>query len=655
MAEIGMAGACGQDEVVVRNVGLGGLDHAPIEIEARGFCQQNFDVVVSAKNRANRRGDFSGGKTGGGYLVEKRLEGMVILAVDDGNLDRRFGQRLRRVQPSKAGAHNHYPRFYLAVHRPTSIRFGAMAEVSGSSSKSATPVWASWALPSVADLIFVALLGVLVFTPLSVRLLGDAGIGWHIRTGQQILATHTVPHVDPFSSSMGAKPWFAWEWLYDLAAGELERTLGLNGVVWFTSAVIATVFALAFRLLMQRGTNVLVALVLVLLALAASMIHFLARPHVLSWLFTLIWFWILDASGRNCSCGRGGRGRSWLWALPLLMLVWLNVHGGFLLGFALLGIFWMGAVWNWLRAKDGRIEQAFGRIAAGKRSWDLMWVGLLSAAASLVNPYGWKLHLHIASYLSNRFLMDHIEEFQSPNFHGVAQRCFVALLLITLAILARRGRELRMSQALTVLFAVYAGLYASRNIPVSSVLLVMVVGPLVPSTGLAGRFSQKMASVQGGLRGHLWPVVAILFTLWIAANRGRAGSTEIMDAYFDPKRMPVDAVTYLEKHDVPGPVLSPDYWGGYLIYQLYPKQRVVVDDRHDFYGEAFLKSYLKMMHVEPGWQEFLREHEVACLVLPRNAPLTNILLETRDWKPLYTDDVAIAFVRSSSTADTEPR
>ena len=72
------------------------------------------------------------------------------------------------------------------------------------------------------------------------------------------------------------------------------------------------------------------------------------------------------------------------------------------------------------------------------------------------------------------------------------------------------------------------------------------------------------------------------------------------------KRFPVAAVDYLEKHDVQGPLVSPDYWGGYLIYRLYPRVRMVVDDRHDFYGETFLKSYLKMVHVEPGWQDFLR-------------------------------------------------
>jgi len=79
-----------------------------------------------------------------------------------------------------------------------------------------------WLIPSIADLIFIAFLAVLVYTNLSVRLLGDAGIGWHIRTGQWILANHAIPRIDLFSSSMPGQPWFAWEWLYDIAVGWLE-------------------------------------------------------------------------------------------------------------------------------------------------------------------------------------------------------------------------------------------------------------------------------------------------------------------------------------------------------------------------------------------------------------------------------------------------
>ncbi|MFZ1159177.1 MAG: hypothetical protein WAO10_15445, partial [Candidatus Sulfotelmatobacter sp.] len=114
----------------------------------------------------------------------------------------------------------------------------------------------------MGDTIFIAMLAVLTCTSLSVRLLGDAGIGWHIRTGQQILAVHAIPRVDSFSSVMRGKTWFAWEWLYDVIVGGLDSWAGLNGVVWFTAVVIASVFAWTFRLLLRRGTNVFVALVL---------------------------------------------------------------------------------------------------------------------------------------------------------------------------------------------------------------------------------------------------------------------------------------------------------------------------------------------------------------------------------------------------------
>ena len=511
------------------------------------------------------------------------------------------------------------------------------------SKASAGPV--RWLLPSVADLIFLALLGILVFTPLSVRLLGDAGIGWHIRTGQNILSAHAVPRIDRFSSTMNGRPWLAWEWLYDGMVGGLDSAFGLNGVVWFTALVVAAVFAGMFQFLVRRATNLFAALVLVLLAIAASTIHFLARPHVLSWLFTLVWFWILDSTERKCMAGDGLSSR-WLWFLPASMLLWVNVHGGFLLGFVLLGIFWLGSLWTWLSFSESRIEDSLRKIAAGKRARHLTSVGLLSALASFVNPYGWKLHAHVFSYLSNRFLIDHIDEFQSPNFHGIAQKCFLTLLLVSIAVLISLGRKLSLSHVLVVLFAIYAGLYASRNIPISAILLGMVIGPLLPSIGLAERFSQRMLAVETGMRGHLWVLAGIVLTSVVAANGGRIGSSQWMDAHFDPQRMPVQAVDYLRSQGAATPILAPDYWGGYLIYRLYPQAQVVVDDRHDLYGEQFLRPYLKWLHAEEGWDEFLREHPAGDIVLPRKSALATVLTESAAWKKAYADDVAVVFKAS---------
>jgi hypothetical protein len=537
------------------------------------------------------------------------------------------------------------------------------------------PAWVRWVVPSTGDLIFAALLGLLMFTALSVRLLGDAGIGWHIRTGQMILATHAIPRVDPFSatgsSAMPGQAWFAWEWLYDLLVGWLESAAGLNGVVLFTALVIATVFAWTFRLLLRRGTNMLAALVLVLLAASAAMIHFLARPHVVSWLFTVAWFWILESSEIRCWTSHSESfvssvpRRGWmLWRLPPVMLVWVNVHGGFLVGFVLLAIYWCSAVWQWLRPAGDRFDDVLRKICAGRLVRTLTLIGIVSGLATLANPYGFQLHVHIYRYLTNRFLMDHINEFQSPNFHYVAQKCFAALLLLTLAALAAKRRlpgRARVSQTLVLLFAVYSGLYASRNIPVSSLLLILVIGPwlseameafrdrrLEARSFASTRFLQRMEAIEFSLRGHLWPIALVVLTCWIAAHGGKLGATPVMDAHFDAKRFPVAAADYVTQEGVQGPLVSPDDWGGYLIYRFYPRVRVVIDDRHDFYGEEFLKSYLKMVNVEPGWEDFLQQHQAHCVVVPRDSALANILGEAGGWKAVYSDDVATLFVRTAA-------
>jgi len=202
---------------------------------------------------------------------------------------------------------------------------------------SAPTGWPRFFVPSTVDLIFVLLLLSLSAGPLAQKMLGDAGIGWHIRTGDLILHTGSVPHSDPFSSAMSGKPWYAWEWLYDLIVGGLDGETGLNGVVFFNALVIALTFALVFRQMLARGSGLGVAVGMLLLVVSASSIHFLARPHVLSWLFTVIFFGMLAAFEHD------GSFRRLMW-LPAIMLVWVNLHGGFLVGFVLLGIFLLGAL-----------------------------------------------------------------------------------------------------------------------------------------------------------------------------------------------------------------------------------------------------------------------------------------------------------------------
>ena len=533
------------------------------------------------------------------------------------------------------------------------------AEIDTPSDKAPPPAWFRFLAPSITDLIFIILLCAMSSGALAPRLLGDASVGWHIRNGERMLRTHSITRVDPFSVTMGGQTWYAWEWLYDAKIAGIHHWMGLNGVVFFTAVIIALTFALTLRLCLRRGADLPVAALLLALSLGVSMIHLFARPHVLSWLFTVIWFQLLDSSESANLAASPRR----LWYLPALMLLWVNVHGGFVLGFALLGLYLLSAAIRYYRSRDGEESRSLAQ-----RSKTLGIVTVASLAASLTNPYGYELHVHVYRYLTSRWLMNHIDEFLSPNFHGVAQQCFVAILLITIVALAAAHNKPSLSRVLVLLLATYSGLYAARSLPVSSLLFTLIVAPLWTQALTDARenenlslrlrafvsrwqeFTGRVRNVELGFRGHLWPAAAVFLGVLVCAHQGRLGATQWMHAHFDPKNLPVQATDTIVERGIREPIFAPDSWGGYLIYRLYPENRIFVDDRHDFYGVDFLRDYLKAIRLTPDWDKFLNEKHVNWALLPAGSALANMLEETTQWNVVYRDGTAVLLERKQLLA-----
>jgi hypothetical protein len=521
------------------------------------------------------------------------------------------------------------------------------------SPSSATRHWLLFLVPSASDVFFITLLLGLSCGALGRLLLRDASIGWHIRNGQQILLTHAVTRTDVFSSTMSGKTWYAWEWLYDVVFAAIHHVFGLNGVVFYSAAIIAATFVLALHLGLRRGGSLPITLFLLILALASSAVHFLARPHVLSWLLTVVWFELLESAA---SAPASQQQKRLLW-LPFVMLLWVNVHGGFVLGFVLLAVYFAGGVIEYCINRERRAEVSGWLMRLGG-------VSALAVAASFVNPYTYQLHLHVYRYLTDRFLMDRISEFLSPDFHGAAQQCFAVLVLITIVALASARRRLGISQLFVVLVAAYSGFYATRSLPTSSLLIVLIIAPLISESGAglgenadAARwlrglaswmhsFGLRMGKMEKSLHGHLWLVGIFVFGLWACAHQGRIGSTQFINAYFDDKRFPVEAAEAVAERKIEGPIFSLDYWGGYLIYRLYPETKVVVDDRHDLYGDEFFKDYLKVTLVQPGWDEVLDKLHVDWVLMPAESPLANILRLKAGWESVYEDKTAVLFRRT---------
>jgi len=506
------------------------------------------------------------------------------------------------------------------------------------------PSWTRWVLPSFTDLCFLVLAGILTFTPASKALLADADTGWHIRDGEFILATRSVPHTDLFSYTRAGQPWYAWEWLYDAWIAGVHHLAGLNGVVFFTAVVIAVTYALLFRLLLRRSGNFAVAVGLTLMAASTAQIHMLARPHVVSWLFTLIWADLLYQFEEGK--------RAVLFWLPPLMLLWVNLHGGFILGLVLLAMFGCARIWKFASAREAGTAREILQLAIAF---------VVCAATTLLTPYGYKLHVHIYEYLSNGFLMNAINEFMSPNFHAHGAGYFEAFILLSVFAIAAAYDRLTATDLLIVLFSFHAALYATRNIPLSAILICVSTSRLWAGLISPARrsgppwlselleaiddISGNMATMETQFRGHGLAILALAASTAIVLNGGRMLSVQVVSAQFSEKNFPITATEFIRANNIHDHLFNPDNWSGYLIYRLYPKTKVFFDDRHDFYGEAFIREYLQASDATSNWRQPLDRYQVKWVLVPAASPFATVLKESKDWRLEFDDGMAAIYSR----------
>jgi hypothetical protein len=157
-----------------------------------------------------------------------------------------------------------------------------------------------------------------------------------------------------------------------------------------------------------------------------------------------------------------------------------------------------------------------------------------------------------------------------------------------------------------------------------------------------------MEKLELHFQGHLWLVLASVLGLWTCMHGGRLGSAQLINAYFDDKRFPVEAAEVIAQSEIREPIFCPDLWGGYLIYRLYPQTKVLVDDRHDLYGDQFFKDYLKAVFVQADWSKVLDGRHVNWVLVEKNSSLGTMLGLTSGWKLIHEDGTAVLFHRESA-------
>jgi hypothetical protein len=200
-------------------------------------------------------------------------------------------------------------------------------------------------MPSLSDAAFLMPILFLFLRLDGARfLLGDGDTGWHIRTGEWILANGRVPDRDIFSFTKAGETWYAWEWLWDVIFGWLHQQWGMAAVVLGSLLILCVCARMLYGMVRERCGDSLIAIAVTFLALAASSIHWLARPHLFTLLFVLVFYRVLErvAAGRT----------QLIWWLPPLTILWTNLHGGFFVGIVLIGTYAAGELAAWLFDAD---------------------------------------------------------------------------------------------------------------------------------------------------------------------------------------------------------------------------------------------------------------------------------------------------------------
>ena len=496
-------------------------------------------------------------------------------------------------------------------------------------------------LPSLPDVAFLMPLAFLFLRMGGAAgMLGDGDTGWHVKTGEWILANRRIPSQDMFSYTKAGQPWFAWEWLWDLSFGWMHQHAGMAAVILASMLVLCCTSVLLFRLVRRACGNALLAILIMFLVTGASAIHWLARPHLFTLLFAVIFYSLLTRVNE-------GHTRL-LWWLPALMVVWTNLHGGFFVGLILVGAYAGGEL---LRALlEARMESA-------RRAVPYLLAGAGCMLATLINPYTYHLHQHIFEYLTDKYQYKNIVEFQSFNFHHPVTVFFEPMLLLGLAAavwsLARRDYI----HALLIGGWAHLALIAVRNTPIFMMVAAVPVAAMLqklmedlPASNLANwlrlaasraaHFAAEFGETDSIPRLHLASAGAACF---LAALFYAPNAPAMCRAQYDAARYPAKAVEFLQKDSSGDTIFTDDTWGGYLIYRLYPVNKVFIDGRSDFYGSTFNEKYLDVMNVHYGWEKQLDQYHVNAILLPVETPLAATLKVSPRWHPIYDDGVAIVF------------
>lgn len=468
---------------------------------------------------------------------------------------------------------------------------------------SLTHVW--WVIPIL-----------LCYAMLSLAPLREGDLWWHLRLGEAIATTRNLPTVDQWTVAGADRPFnAAHSWLGDLTLYGLEAKGGLAALVMLQAMTGTLTVALLQCLCSILRADARGAAMLSIVSFLSLFPFSTARPQIFSWLLFACFevILIVTASGRL----------RWLVMLPVLMIVWVNLHGAWVMGLGLFGIYGLWWVWTGL---------------SGQRSLHSLWphalTGLGVLLATFLNPEGIGSYAYLLVMGRSPISQKLVSEWQPPSLGQSFTWPFWGLLLVSgVLLLTNRTRRIDAPMLAAACFVVLA-LRFMRMIPFAVITLVPVLAPRVPKRS-------EMTETSGAVNASFMGVLTVLAVLTTPYVRLAAGLPlgSLIDTYFPVAAC--EALARPEHHG--GRVFTLAEWGGYVEWRLWPDVQPFVDGRVELPTVAAWEDYFALSAGRPGWQELVRSYGVTHMLLSRQRQGLLIELARSDgWKSLYEDaDVVV--------------
>ncbi len=417
---------------------------------------------------------------------------------------------------------------------------------------------------------------------------------WHIKVGELILKTHTWPTHDIYSFTAHGSPWIAYEWLGEVIMALAWRAGNLQGLAVLMMALASVITLALLYLAYLGGRNVKSAFAACAVLLPLAAISWTLRPQLLGYFFLIVTLIVL----RRFRLGF----RKGIWFLPLIFLLWTNAHGTFVLGYGVLGIYWLSGL------KEFQAGGLYSQLWTPRERRQLELIALLCLVASVMTPYGTRLAAYPLEMAGSQpMIIQVIQEWQPLALASSYGKLFLLMILAFWMFVITWRVRIRLEDMALLLVATAGTIIHARFmllfVPVFAPVLAELITPWFPPYSEA-----KDHPVLN------FALVALIMAGIVEFFPSNARLQNQLDG-----EMPGQAVEFLRARPAMSPTFNYFFWGGYLIMNRRPSERVFIDGRLDIYEySGVLDDYMSIMSLKPDLEDLLRKYHLrSCLIPPR--------------------------------------